>query len=151
MLPHPDDIELDLETGEVIYHGPVSPDDKATWIRLHDHKERHEEGVASLKSRIKSLEARDSDVLEEEEFNESFTVEDFIATLKVELEIERFILITTCLSIMRRWKLPGEKVTKDFVLQRLLDQYRTNGTNPKKPIAFKSKPIDWEKLYKMYG
>ncbi len=36
MLPHPDDIEINYETGEVIYHGPVNEDDLREWNKLHN-------------------------------------------------------------------------------------------------------------------
>lgn len=151
MLPHPDDIELDQETGQVIFHGPASPEDKMIWTRLHDHKQRCEEDVDDVKSRIKLLQARDAAALEAEQLDEASDVEGRIAALKVDLELEQFILMTTCLSIMRRWSLPGREVAAGFVLGRLLDQHVANGTDPKKPRSLKSKPIDWGKRYKEFG
>lgn len=151
MLPHPDDIELDMETGEVIFHGPVTPEDEAVWIRLHSHKESHEEEVEHLKSQIKALEARDPEALEREEFDDDLSVEEYIVSLKKDLEFARFILITTCLSIMRRWSLPAKNVTGNFMLGGLLDQHIANGTDPKTPSFFKVGGVDWEKMYKKYG
>lgn len=151
ILPHPDDIELDLETAEVIFHGPVSVDDKVIWMRLHSHKEHHVAEIDDLKYRIKALAERDSAFLEAEEIGEDVDVEGYIVALTRDLEFAQFILITTCLSIMRRWTLRGKQVTKNFALQGLLDQHIANGTNPKWPKSCKPKPIDWEEWYKKFG
>lgn len=151
MLPHPDDIELDLETAEVIFHGPVTSDDKQIWIRLHHHKESHEEEIDGLKSLIQLLEDRDKVTLDREGIGEADDVDSFVASLKIDLEVLRFILITTCLSIMRRWSLRGQCVTDSFALGGLLDLHIADGTDPKKPKSFKSKPIDWEKMYNRIG
>lgn len=42
VLPHPDDIELNLSTAEVIYHGPVGEDDLAIWNQWWAEKSQHE-------------------------------------------------------------------------------------------------------------
>ena len=151
MFPHPDDIELNLETGDVIFHGPVSPEDQATWVRLHHHKEAHEEEVDDIESEIKRVEGHAQAALECEEFDEAFTVEDHIASLNADLNFARFIVIKTCLSIMRRWTLRGNKVTQNFALRGLLDRHVAEGTDPKDPRRGKSKPIDWEKMYTRGG
>jgi len=151
MLPHPNDIELDLETGEVIFHGPVSLEDKEIWVRLHDHRDVHEEEVEYYKSKIKWVKEGDKAALEGEEFDENYTVEDCTAFLNEELDFARFILITTCLSIMRRWTLSGKDVTKNSMLRGLLDRHIAEGTDPKNPRPRTSKPIDLEKLYNRLG
>lgn len=151
MLPHPDDIELDLETGEVMFHGPVSPEDQDIWARLHDHKDFHEQQIANLLSEIKRVKDSDEAALACEEFDEKYTVEDYVASLTADLDFARFILITTCLSIMRRWKLSGKNVTKNVVLHGLLDQHIAEGTDPRDPRSAKSKSVDWEKMYNQFG
>jgi hypothetical protein len=121
------------------------------WLNLHHHKEVHEKEIDSLKFQIKSLEERDIDVLGGGNSEAASSLDDYVATLKTDLEFAQFILITTCLSIMRRWSLPGKEVTDEFALRRLLDQHIANGTNPKKLRQLKSKPINWEKMYKASG
>jgi hypothetical protein len=128
MLPHPDDIELDLETGEVFFHGPVSLEDQEIWFQLHYHKEIHEKEIEDLKSEIKRLEQGTEAAPENDEFDENFNVDDYITSLNADLDFARFILITACLSIMRRWTLEGKKVTQNFALSGLLDRHLVEGT-----------------------
>jgi len=49
LLPHPDDIELNLSTGDVVFHGPVNADDKSEWDRLWGLKEGYLAGAEKFR------------------------------------------------------------------------------------------------------
>lgn len=117
ILPHPDEIELNLSTGEVIFHGPVNREDLQLWEQLHAQVKQWEGEIASWLRYKRRPETDSSDGW-------------------VDREIRRtlYILSLNALSIMRRWKLPASKVVRGFELQRELDGHIKNDTMPKRPV-----------------
>ncbi len=120
ILPHPDEIELNLSTGEAIFHGPVNREDLQLWEQRHAHVKQFESEIASWLRYKRETEANDAD--------------DF-----VDREIRRalYMLSLNALSIMRRWKLPASKVVKGFELQRALDGHFEDDTMPERPVYTK--------------
>jgi hypothetical protein len=51
-LPHPDDIEIDMRSGEVRVIGPWTKEEKATWDRLRKRKAECDRGIAELEQLI---------------------------------------------------------------------------------------------------
>ena len=48
-LPHPDDIIIDMSTGDVRIKGPMTPEDKKRWDELRERKSGFEQELADLK------------------------------------------------------------------------------------------------------
>ena len=48
-VPHPDDIEIDMRTGEVVIKGPMTKEDKARWDWLRERKAEFEQELAELR------------------------------------------------------------------------------------------------------
>lgn len=62
-LPHPDNIKINLRTGEVTFSGPIDEEDKKTWDDLWLYKRNLEEQIEELKqehsgNKIESSKAR---------------------------------------------------------------------------------------------
>jgi hypothetical protein len=121
MLPHPDDIEIDYETGEVVFHGPVNEDDLAIWGQLHGLIEQLEAEIQTLKENLESL--ADDDAMSDQITNE--------------IEDNQFFITTACLSIARRWNLPSHKVFRPSVSFDELSRHLRNGTDPTPPKRLK--------------
>ena len=51
-LPHPDDIEIDMRSGEVRVNGPWTKEEKATWDRLRKRKADCDRAIAELEQLI---------------------------------------------------------------------------------------------------
>jgi hypothetical protein len=120
MLPHPDDIEIDYETGEVTVHGPFNEDDLANWNRLHGIIEQLGAEIGLYKKELEDLEGGD----------------DSVAWIREEIEGHQYIILTAALSILRRWKLPLIKMFRPHVPLIELKHHFENGTDPKPPKRF---------------
>ncbi len=48
MVPHPDDIIIDMSTGRVEIKGPITPEDKEIWDDLRKRKKRFSKSIAAL-------------------------------------------------------------------------------------------------------
>ncbi len=53
-LPYPDDIFIDMKTGQVIIKGPMTKEDKAEWDRLYDRVEESDREIAELTASLKN-------------------------------------------------------------------------------------------------
>ena len=51
-LPHPDHIEIDMNSGEVIIKGPFTPEEKQLWDNLERRKQDALEAITSLRSML---------------------------------------------------------------------------------------------------
>lgn len=120
MLPHPDDIEVDYETGEVTVHGPINEDDLANWNRLHGIIEKLGAEIGQYKKELEKLEDGD----------------DSAAWIKEEIESHQYIILTAALSILRRWNLPLHKMFLPHVPIIELKRHFESGTDPKPPKRF---------------
>lgn len=120
MLPHPDDIEIDYETGEVTFHGPVSEDDLAIWNRAHGTVEHLSHEISQLKEELEHLPEGD----------------ESIAWINEEIEGHQFVILTAALSILRRWKLPVWKMFHAKVPMDELTWHLDHDTDPKPPKRF---------------
>lgn len=66
-IPHPDDIEIDMNTGEVILRGPFTKEQKAAWTWLAERRDEAEEEIAGLREDLKAApDARTRRILEEQ-------------------------------------------------------------------------------------
>lgn len=66
-LPHPDDIEINLNTGTVSFRGPASKEQHAAWVWLAERRDAAEEEIADLKEELKAApDARTRRVLEDQ-------------------------------------------------------------------------------------
>jgi Family of unknown function (DUF5681) len=52
-IPHPDDIIIDVKTGEVRFIGPITKEDKAKWDRMWDRVEECDEAIAIYTNDLK--------------------------------------------------------------------------------------------------
>jgi Family of unknown function (DUF5681) len=52
-IPHPDDIVLDMKTGQVIVKGPFTKEEKARWDRKWDRVEECDRSIDQIRSEIK--------------------------------------------------------------------------------------------------
>ena len=52
-IPHPDDIHIDLNTGQLTFKGPMTKEDKAEWQRLYDRVEESDREIEYLNSQLK--------------------------------------------------------------------------------------------------
>ena len=128
MLPHPDDIEIDFQTGEVAFHGPVNEDDLRVWERVHATKAQAEEEIRAAREELAMLEDGD----------------ETAAWIEDEIEGNRFILMTACLSIARRWKLASFKVRSLYLPYEEFSRHLRNGTDPKPPKRFEKIVEQWK-------
>jgi hypothetical protein len=51
-IPHPDDIEIDMRTGQVIIKGPFTKEEKATWDKFRERKADFELELAELRQEL---------------------------------------------------------------------------------------------------
>ena len=51
-LPHPDDVLIDMRTGEVRYTGPMTKEDKERWERLMEAKQTLREDIAEMEAYV---------------------------------------------------------------------------------------------------
>lgn len=51
-LPHPDDIVIDMRSGEVAIRGPVSNEEREQWERLHQHKVALDKDIADVEKML---------------------------------------------------------------------------------------------------
>ncbi len=51
-IPHPDHIEIDMKTGEVIIKGPFTPEEKKKWDDLRKRKKECEASITELKDML---------------------------------------------------------------------------------------------------
>ncbi|MCZ8163812.1 MAG: DUF5681 domain-containing protein [Beijerinckiaceae bacterium] len=66
-LPHPDDIEIDMNTGKVILRGPFTKEQKAAWTWLAERRDESDEEIAGLREDLKAApDARTRRILEEQ-------------------------------------------------------------------------------------
>jgi hypothetical protein len=146
MLPHPDDIEINYETGEVIHHGPFNEDDLRIWNRLHGTIATFTEENRELKERLAAHRETegDGDVVVDDNGDDG--EDDDIETfdwIPEEIENNNFFIMTASLSIARRWRLKSSKV-RIYCLRMYgsvpVDQFRRHlrdGTDPVPPKAYK--------------
>lgn len=134
ILPHPDDIELDIETGEVIFHGPVNEADLQLWENLHFQLDTIQEELEGWQ--VMYREEDEDDGIRKQLAND--------------IENNEYLLKVTALSIMRRWHLSAKEVVSGFILQKILDQHVKEETDPVSPESFPDTNIDWEKLSKRF-
>ncbi len=52
-IPHPDDVIIDMKTGEVRFTGPMTKEDKAKWDRMWDRVEACDEAIAVYTNDLK--------------------------------------------------------------------------------------------------
>lgn len=121
MLPHPDHIEINYETLEVTFHGPISKDDLAVWERLHGVIKQLGEETRGFLLELDELEKGD----------------EWADRIKEEIEEHQHIIMTASLSIARRWKLPLHRVLSRYVPMFELKRHLDNGTDPTPPKAYK--------------
>lgn len=115
ILPHPDEIELDLSTGDVIFHGPVSTEDLKIWEQLHSQVKQFEAELVNVLRYKKTADASNAD-----------------GWIDLDIRHSLYLLSICALAIMRRWKLPAREVVKGFELQRELDRHIKNDTIPER-------------------
>jgi hypothetical protein len=77
-LPHPDDVVVDLKTGEVSFKGPLTKEDKVKWELLRQRKTWAKKEIAELRRLLKK-DADNPMLLEDLEFEQS--IYDKIAKL----------------------------------------------------------------------
>ena len=71
-IPHPDDIEIDLRTGEVVIKGPMTKEQKARWDWLRERKAEFEQELAELRQLLRDepdyehREQAEADIAEDE-------------------------------------------------------------------------------------
>ena len=53
-LPHPDDIEINLNTGTVSFRGPASKEQHAAWVWLAERRDASEKEIADLQQELKT-------------------------------------------------------------------------------------------------
>lgn len=51
-LPHPDDIEINMNTGNVTFRGPVTKEQHAAWVLLAERRDAAEEEIAEFRKRL---------------------------------------------------------------------------------------------------
>ena len=51
-LPHPDDIVINMQTGQVEIHGPMTKEEKGRWDQLRQHKRKGEELIAEFEEMV---------------------------------------------------------------------------------------------------
>jgi hypothetical protein len=51
-IPHPDDIDIDMKTGQVEIHGPMTREEKVNWDRARGFKVEHAEFIAELEAMV---------------------------------------------------------------------------------------------------
>lgn len=51
-LPHPDHIEIDMNTGKVLVKGPMTPEEKKLWDQMEERKQKAIETIISLRSQL---------------------------------------------------------------------------------------------------
>ena len=121
MLPHPEDIEINYENGEVIFHGPANEDDLGVWNRLHGTRQAAEEDIQWYRAELASPDAD----------------EDLKSFLREEIDGDLFILMTACLSIARRWRLPAHQVVSPHLPFDAFTRHLSDGTDPKPTKRYK--------------
>ena len=146
MLPHPDDIEINYETGEVIYHGPVNEDDPEKWNRLHGTIATLVEENRELQKRLATLDDFERCDSNSVEGNVGAVDEDDVETLDwipEEIKNNEFVIMTACLSIARRWRLTSDRFFRsntELSLSIPWDEFRRHlrdGTDPVPPKRYK--------------
>jgi hypothetical protein len=53
-LPHPDDIVVDMKSGQVRFNGPITKEEKAEWDRMWDQVEECDQTIRELSAELKS-------------------------------------------------------------------------------------------------
>ena len=53
-IPHPDDIIVNMKTGQVIVKGPMTKEEKAEWDRLYDRVEESDLEIAEMTASLKN-------------------------------------------------------------------------------------------------
>lgn len=53
-LPHPDDIEIDMNTGAVRFRGPFSKEQQAAWVWLAERRDAAEEEIARFRKELET-------------------------------------------------------------------------------------------------
>ena len=147
ILPHPDNISFDLETGEVFFHGPVNEQDRDEWHRLFGVKEAFEDEIAELDATLEGLKGQNIEVLHANKIENEEQLNYAVVMVRDELREFQFLLVTCCLNIMRRWHLSAERVAKHFVLRKLLEKHIREGTEPTSPRPTGTDDYDWERSY----
>ncbi|WP_297755806.1 DUF5681 domain-containing protein [uncultured Shimia sp.] len=150
IIPHPDDIEIDYETGEVIYHGPVNEDDLELWRKLHGTIATLAEESRELQKRIDAHVETDGDGEKKDRDNvasgdavDAEKEDEAIDWISDEIENNRFIIMTAGLSIARRWRLPSNKIlmsNPDLIWCGSMHEFRHHlreGTDPIPPKVYK--------------
>ncbi|OUS06978.1 hypothetical protein A9Q96_08400 [Rhodobacterales bacterium 52_120_T64] len=97
ILPHPDHIEVDVRTGDVIFMGPVDERDKKDWDDLWARKAGFEEEIEYIRALLAAPETS-------EDINQ-FVQDDLKSTNNTLQLIEQAIIM--------RWNRPVREVVKD--------------------------------------
>lgn len=145
MLPHPEDIEIKYETLEVIFHGPADQDDLRLWNKLHGTIATLAEEIHEFRELLAALD--DDDSADDEAVggnggDEDDDVETF-DWIPHEIEDHQFIIMTACLTIARRWRLPSAKILMSFggllgcISWDEFKRHLRDGTDPVPPNAYK--------------
>jgi hypothetical protein len=79
-LPHPDDIVIDMRTGEVLIKGPLTKEEKAIWDRMRDRVVRCDEAIATLSAMLKDPKQKSYRHLMEEEIAHELKVRNMIVS-----------------------------------------------------------------------
>lgn len=54
-LPHPDDLEIDMNTGSVVLRGPFTKEQQATWIWLAERRDACDEEIRTLRQELSEV------------------------------------------------------------------------------------------------
>lgn len=130
LLPHPDDIELDMRSGRVIFHGPIDETDKTVWDELWARKGELEYELVYLYEQFEIKQASEDPDAPEVLVND-------IVSLFWQLDM-------TDQAIMMRWHLPAERMAGDFLRRRVLQDRVDNHIWPRQPRLWQATEISWD-------
>lgn len=122
ILPHPDHIEVDARTGELLFTGPADKNDKKKWDELWARKADLEEEVEDHKKLIADPE----------------TSEDMKQFLENDLKLSMYMLQLAEQGIILRWYRSVREVVTDRSRRRETKHRIKNGVWPERPSGKKS-------------
>ncbi len=131
LLPHPDDIELNAKTGEVIFHGPFDPAEKKIWDHLWAQHAQYGQDAENLWAELGKT----------EDPEERGYIED-------QLDWTQYLFQVVAVQIMENWRLPAKRVASDFLLRKVLEQHVEEGTKPVSPRDLPNERFDYAEFYR---
>jgi hypothetical protein len=114
VLPHPDDIFIDIRSGEVKITGPIDEEDQKLWNKTWEQKAAYEH---ELEECTKDLERSDLN----------------LEYIQQEIAHSEYILTLTEITIIKRWNQPVEKVVVNYARQRKIRMLIENEEWPERP------------------